>query len=196
VLDLVRALGWLACIVYSTIPPFWLLIHARVEHWRSQASSPYRVLVPLWIGMWIAVAGITSFWRRAGLYDAAWTWLLSLTFFVLGIWLYRRSGANFSTNQLYGLSELLPQSAEQRLVTTGVRAHVRHPVYLGHLCEMLAWSIGTGLAVCWGLTAVSVLTGAFMIRIEDAELERRFGEPYRTYRNSVPAVIPKLRPRL
>ena len=61
---------------------------------------------------------------------------------------------------------------------------------------MLAWSIGTGLAVCYGLTVFAILTGIVMTRIEDRELEQRFGEPYRTYRNSVPAVIPKLRIRL
>jgi protein-S-isoprenylcysteine O-methyltransferase Ste14 len=36
------------------------------------------------------------------------------------------------------------------------------------------------------------VTGAAMIRMEDAELENRFGEPYRAYRNSVPAVFPRM----
>ena len=64
-------------------------------------------------------------------------------------------------------------------------------MYLAHLCQLLAWSLGTGLAVCWGLTAVAIITGAVMIHMEDAELEKRFGEAYRAYRNSVPAVIPR-----
>jgi protein-S-isoprenylcysteine O-methyltransferase Ste14 len=99
---------------------------------------------------------------------------------------------NFSKQQLYGLSELKAGGTEQRLVTTGIRARVRHPVYLAHLCEMLAWSVGTGLAVCYGLVAFAVVTGAVMIRKEDAELEARFGEEYRAYRTSVPAVIPRI----
>lgn len=45
---------------------------------------------------------------------------------------------------------------QQFLVTTGIRSRVRHPIYLGHLCEMLAWSVGTGLAVCWLLTAFAI----------------------------------------
>ena len=65
-------------------------------------------------------------------------------------------------------------------------------VYLAHLCEMLAWSVGTGLAVCWGLTALAVVTGAVMIRMEDAELEKRFGQEYRDYEGNVPAILPKL----
>jgi protein-S-isoprenylcysteine O-methyltransferase Ste14 len=58
---------------------------------------------------------------------------------------------------------------------------------------MLAWSVGTGLAVCYALTVFALLTGAVMIRMEDAELELRFDEPYRQYRSTVPAFIPKLR---
>jgi protein-S-isoprenylcysteine O-methyltransferase Ste14 len=59
-------------------------------------------------------------------------------------------------------------------------------VYLGHLCEMLAWSVGTGLALCWLLTAFAVITGAVMIRMEDSELERSFGTEYSDYRNRTP----------
>ena len=57
---------------------------------------------------------------------------------------------------------------------------------------MLAWSVGTGLAVCWGLTAFALVLGAVMIRMEEAELEKRFGDSYRAYRSSVPAVVPRV----
>jgi protein-S-isoprenylcysteine O-methyltransferase Ste14 len=57
---------------------------------------------------------------------------------------------------------------------------------------MLAWSIGTGLAVCWGLTVLGMVTGAVMIRMEDTELEKRFGEEYRVYADNVPAILPKV----
>jgi protein-S-isoprenylcysteine O-methyltransferase Ste14 len=57
---------------------------------------------------------------------------------------------------------------------------------------MLGWSAGTGLAVCWALTGFAVITGAVMIRMEDAELEKRFGEKYAAYRKSVPAVLPRV----
>lgn len=178
--------------MYSTIPAFWLVIHSRVRHWRSQPRLPYRVIVPLWIAMWIALGLATYPWRLVALYHTAWTWLPAVVVFALGAWLYREAGVNFSRQQLYGLSELRTQNAEQRLVTTGIRARVRHPVYLGHLCEMLAWSLGTGQVVCFSLTAFAVVTGTAMIRMEDAELEQRFGEPYREYRKSVPAILPKL----
>jgi protein-S-isoprenylcysteine O-methyltransferase Ste14 len=94
------------------------------------------------------------------------------------------------------LPEIVRGHNQQQLLTTGIRAHVRHPVYLGHLCEMLAWSLGTGLAVCWGLTAFAIVTGAVMIWMEDEELEKRFGVEYRHYRSRVPAVLPSVRLRV
>jgi protein-S-isoprenylcysteine O-methyltransferase Ste14 len=106
--------------------------------------------------------------------------------------LYKLAGSGFSLAQLGGLPEVLPNHSQQRLATTGIRARVRHPVYLGHLCEMLAWSVSTGLAVCWALTAFAIVSGAVMIRMEDRELEKRFGESYREYRSIVPAVLPKM----
>jgi protein-S-isoprenylcysteine O-methyltransferase Ste14 len=99
---------------------------------------------------------------------------------------------HFSAQQLSGSPELVAGHREQRLVTSGIRARVRHPVYLAHLCEMLAWSLGTGLAVCYGLTAFAVITGAVMIRMEEEELAQRFGEEYATYKKRVPGVWPRI----
>jgi len=183
--------GWLACVVYSTIPLFWLMIHPFAGRWRTRRRSPYRVLLPVWMAMWAAMALITLPWWSVALYSADWAWGLAILLFAMGLFVYSRSGKNFSARQLGGLPEVHGANREQRLVTDGIRARVRHPVYLAHLCEMLAWSVGTGLAVCWGLTTFTIATGAVMIRMEDAELEQRFGDAYRAYRNSVPAVIPR-----
>lgn len=190
---LLETVGWLACVVYSTIPSFWLIIHPRVDYWRSRPRSPYRVLIPIWIAMWVVLAGITAPWQPIALYQTVWTWVPAGLLFAIGLYLYVQSGKYFSHAQLGGLPELLPGHREQRLVTTGIRAHVRHPVYLAHLCEMLAWSIGTGLAICYGLTSFAIVTGSIMITMEDRELEQRFGEEYLAYRKQVPAILPKAR---
>ena len=189
---LLRTVGWFACVIYATIPSFWLAIHSRAEFWRRR-RSPYLVLLPMWVAMWIVLAAITVPVRHATIYSSLWAWAPALALFAAGFWLYSQARHQFSLRQLGGLPELISGHSDQRLVTFGVRARVRHPVYLGHLCEMLAWSVGTGLAVCYGLTVLAIASGAIMIRHEDAELERRFGEDYREYRNRVPAVLPKLR---
>src|SRR5271169_4073042 len=195
---LLRTLGWLACVVYSTIPLFWLMVHPRAHRWRASERSPYRVLVPAWIVMWVGVGAVTGPWRQVAIYTTAWSWIPAWLLFCAGVWIYTRAGMHFSWAQLAGVHEirrpeLQAEHREQRLVTTGIRARVRHPVYLGHLCEMLAWSVGTGLAVCWTLTAFAIITGAVMIKMEDKELENRFGEEHRRYRSKVPAVLPAIK---
>lgn len=190
---ILRSAGWLVCVVYSTIPSFWLLIHSRAEYWRSRPYSPFVLLAPLWAAMWLVVALLTAPWRAATLYVSTWEWAPALLLFLLGTWIYRQSAASFSLKQLIGVPELRAGRAEPLLVNSGIRARVRHPVYLAHLCEMMVWSVGTGLVVCFALTAFAVATGAWMIRAEDAELERRFGETFRTYRNRVPALVPRVR---
>jgi protein-S-isoprenylcysteine O-methyltransferase Ste14 len=140
--------------------------------------------------MWALAAAITVPWRGLVFYETRWTWIPASALFCVGLLLYKLSHSKFTLAQLGGLPEILPGQNQQRLVTTGIRARMRHPVYLGHLCEMLAWSLGTGLAVCWILTGFAVMTGAAMISLEDKELENRFGEEYRRYRSAVPAVLP------
>jgi len=146
----------------------------------------------MWIGMWVLGGLVTFPWRHILLYRAGWGWVPAAVVFAIGLWVYKRSGVEFSARQLGGLPEVLDNLSEQRLATSGIRNRVRHPIYLGHLCEMLAWSMGTGLLVCYGLTVFAVLSGAVMIRMEDKELERRFGEEYREYRMTVPAVFPRI----
>jgi protein-S-isoprenylcysteine O-methyltransferase Ste14 len=188
-----RTIAWIVCVIYSTIPSFWLLIHPRAESWRSRRQSPYKILLPLWIGLWIAMAATTTAWRAVLIYENRWTWIPAALLFCAGLILYKLSHSHFSIEQLSGLPEIVRGHSQQRLVTTGIRARVRHPIYVGHLCEMLAWSVGTGLAVCWSLTVWAIVTGAIMIKMEDRELEKRFGDEYRDYRSAVPALVPRLK---
>lgn len=190
--EVLRIVAWLACVVYSTVPAFWFMVHPFAERWRARERSPYRLLIPAWMLIWVVVGLITWRWRQAALYRTHWFWIPAALLFAVGLYLYSQSSKNFSAKQLGGIPEVHGRTPEQRLVTEGIRSRVRHPVYLAHLCEMLAWSLGTGLAVCWGLSAFGIATGALMIQMEDAELEKRFGDSYLAYRNKVPAVLPRL----
>lgn len=142
--------------------------------------------------MWIALFAITFVFRNIVLYNFRYSWLIALPFFAAGILMYAKGGHGFSPLQLSGHHELEPERHQQRLVVNGVRQHVRHPIYLGHLLEMFGWSIGSGLLVCWALTAFAIVTGVAMIRKEEEELVGRFGDSYRAYQQSVPAILPRL----
>jgi len=58
----------------------------------------------------------------------------------------QKSGEHFSGPQLIGVAELLPSQGEQRLVISGIRDRICHPVYLGHLCR--CW-LGVSAGSLW-----------------------------------------------
>ena len=190
-------MGWLACAVYSTIPAFWLMIHPFAERWRmrhvSGGRSPYLLLVPAWIAMW-AIAALASWpWRHVLLYSSFLGWVPAVLLFAAGLYLYAKSGKGFSAKQLGGVPELHGVHPEQRLATDGIRAHVRHPIHSGASVRDAGLEHWHRPRRALGATAFAIATGAVMIRMEDAELEKRFGEEYARYRRAVPAVIPSIR---
>ncbi|HWR17587.1 MAG TPA: isoprenylcysteine carboxylmethyltransferase family protein [Terriglobales bacterium] len=193
-MSLIAYLGWIACCIYASIPSFWLVIHPRAGMWRTrkhQGKAVYKFLVPMWMSMWVALYLVTYPFRHVLLYRHKWTWLIAILFFAGGLFLYHKGRHGFSPLQLSGHHELEPDRHAQRLVIQGIRERVRHPIYLGHLLEMIGWSIGTGMLACWILTMFAVLTGIFMIRTEEGELVQRFGNDYREYQKRVPAIMPK-----
>jgi protein-S-isoprenylcysteine O-methyltransferase Ste14 len=178
--------------VYCTIPLFWLAVHPFVDRWRRHGRRAYARILPIWAAFIIATFLLIWPFRLAHLYANWLVWIPAALLFLLGFSTYRAAFKSFERSQVSGLAELEPDRHRQQLVTSGIRARVRHPIYLGHLCEILAWCVGTGLLVLYILAAFAIATGAVMIRIEDRELEARFGDAYRAYRRTVPAIVPRL----
>jgi protein-S-isoprenylcysteine O-methyltransferase Ste14 len=189
ILDL---LALLACSVYGTIPLFWFVVHPFVGQWRERGRRSYAFILPIW-GGFIAIA-FAFMWPFHSLrFYANWfAWAPAAIFFFLGFSIYRAAFQRFDRAQVSGLAELEPDRHRQQLITSGIRSRVRHPIYLGHLCEIAGWCIGTGLVALYALAAFAVITGAIMIRMEDRELEARFGDAFREYRRRVPAVLPRV----
>lgn len=183
--------GLLVGSVYCTIPLFWLVFHRFVEQWRKYGRQAYVAIVPTW-GMFIAAAFALG-WpvRHLHLYQSRIAWVMGALFILAGLSIYRSASQGFDRAKISGLAELELDQHEQRLVITGIRTQVRHPIYLGHLCEVMGWTLATGSIALCGLLVVGAITGAIMIRKEDAELEARFGDTYRQYRDTVPALLPK-----
>lgn len=190
-MTILHTIAWIIGIVYATIPSYWLLLHPHVDWWRRRGARLSRI-GPLWFLLWVVFGAITWPWRLVALYSTPWTWLAGVPLIAAGFAVYRGAHRDFTTDQVLGRSELEPGAHEQRLNTSGIRARVRHPYYLGHFCELLGWTAGTGLLVLWCLLAFALITGALMIRSEERELVSRFGDSYRDYQRRVPAFLPRL----
>jgi methanethiol S-methyltransferase len=188
--SLAETIAWLVAIVYATIPAFWLVVHPFAKFWRGRKGRVYPILGLIWLVIWIVVGLLTASYRHDRLWPV-WSWIGWAALIAPGISIYRRIGHGFGRANLLGQAELRPQEHEQELVTTGMHGRVRHPIYLAHLLMLTAWTVGAGTIALIALWVLAVLTGIVMIRLEDRELEGRFGERYREYRRRVPAVIPK-----
>jgi protein-S-isoprenylcysteine O-methyltransferase Ste14 len=189
----IDVLAMAACSVYCTIPLFWLAVHPFVDRWRKHGRRAYKLILPVW-AMFIAAAFLLLWpFRFARFYANWWSWIPAACLFCIGFSIYYEAFAGFRREQVSGLAELEPGRHRQELVTTGIRGRVRHPIYLGHLCEVMGWCVGSGLMPLFVRAGLAIVSGALMIKMEDRELESRFGEAYRTYQSAVPAVIPRLR---
>jgi len=68
------------------------------------------------------------------------------------------------------------------LVTTGLFARLRHPMYLGFILWIFGWAIfhGAGASAIAGLVAIGNIF--FWRHLEEEHLERTYGDEYFTYR--------------
>ena len=118
-----QLIGWLACVVYSTIPAFWLMIHPFAERWRARRRSRLpAVLLPAWMAMWVVVALATRPWRASCSIERTGLGFAAALLFACGLYLYSQVRARISARkQLGGLPEVHGRNREQRLVTDGIR---------------------------------------------------------------------------
>jgi protein-S-isoprenylcysteine O-methyltransferase Ste14 len=89
-------------------------------------------------------------------------------------------------------SPLAGTSAEQRLIKSGIYAHIRHPIYTSALLLSLGLALIT--SSLWGLALFILALIAFIFRIntEEKALLAKFGVEYQEYAKKTGALLPKL----
>lgn len=104
---------------------------------------------------------------------------------VVRVWAIVTLGRSFRTT--------VEVDAGQTVVSRGPYRWVRHPSYTGLLLIVTGFGLAAGtwpgLAVCVVVPAVAMLR---RIQVEEAELTRVLGDPYRAYRNRTKRLIPGL----
>lgn len=142
-------------------PPI-LLIAAVLAAWALQTFWP--VAVPLdWPGRWLRIVGAAIA-------------LAGLALDLAAMFAMRKAQTN-----------VLPHRAADHLVTTGVFAYSRNPIYLGNTLLLT----GLALALAWPWLLVTALVSAalvqhFAIEREERHLSARFGEEFAQYARRVP----------
>jgi len=180
---------WMVSVLYSSIPLFWFTIHPFADFWRKMRRSPYWLLLPIWGAIISALAWATWPWHSERFYSSLWMWVPAALLMLFGFRTYASIRSAFGTRKLSGEAELRPHEHAQELVTTGLHARMRHPIYVAHLLNLADWTIDSGLVVSFILLAISaVRTFPLMVWIEEHELEKRFGQRFLEYKARVPLI--------
>ncbi len=107
-----------------------------------------------------------------------------------GLWLYWRSHRDLGTNW----SPSLEIGAQQTLITRGVYARIRHPMYASQLLLGLAQALllQNWVAGCAGLMAFLAM---YLVRIpqEERMMLDHFGDAYRAYCARTGRILPRFR---
>ena len=105
------------------------------------------------------------------------------------IWLFAASSSALGKNW----SIVARMRNDHELVRVGPYARVRHPIYLGLLLFLLAMAVALGHWLQLVAALPLYLAGTqIRTQIEDKLLEQKFGDAFRDYRNSTPALLPRL----
>ena len=147
-----------------------------------------RVLIAVTLATAIALAAVTASSAAgpqiAGPYRAAGLIVMWLGL-AIRVWAIAALGRGFRTTVEVDLG--------QAVVSTGPYRWVRHPSYSGLLLIVTGCGLAAGnwlaLAICVGLPLPALLR---RIDVEEAELTRVLGDPYRAYKTQTKRLIPGL----
>lgn len=110
--------------------------------------------------------------------------LLAFGFFILGSAL-----RTLKIKRAFG-KEIYKSKAESKLITTGIYAYTRNPVYLGSILLFLGWFFIFLFTFLLIMTFLFMILFYFVAKWEEKELYERFGNEYLQYKQKVPFFIP------
>ena len=84
------------------------------------------------------------------------------------------------------------ETPPKRLVTTGIYAWTRNPMYLGHIIFLLGLTLSIRSLLAALITVATAIWFQLRVLGDEEKLAERLGEPYRNYRAAVKRWIPGL----
>jgi len=176
--------------LYVPVPLIMLWMHGAAALWPRLKRRAYLLHVPVYCGLVVAAA-----WSHRYIAAGAWAWpdaaragglvLVAAAFGLLAA-TYRRID---SWTAMAGPQ--ITASSRRTLITGGVYGVIRHPRYAVLVIGAAGNFLATGYPLLLAAAAVTTMLTLILVRVEDHELERAFGDTYRQYRSQVPALVPR-----
>jgi protein-S-isoprenylcysteine O-methyltransferase Ste14 len=121
--------------------------------------------------------------------SAFWARFIGLILLAVGFPLLLSVFRTLAVRRAFG-KEIYKPSTESSLVTTGLYAYARNPLYLTSTVLLLGWFFVFRFTPLLILTVLFVILFVFVAKWEEKELAARFGPEYLRYKQSVPLFIP------
>lgn len=102
------------------------------------------------------------------------------------IWSFKSLGAG----RAFGRELFLP-APQSKLITSGIYAYTRNPLYLSVTIIFLGWFFALRLTPAAILTVLFFVHFLLVAKWEERELGERFGREYEEYMKSVPFLVPR-----
>jgi protein-S-isoprenylcysteine O-methyltransferase Ste14 len=134
---------------------------------------------------------LDHFWELPAFVSKPLSTAISLPFLLMGSFLWLWSAGKFFKTK----GTPVPINPPPKLVTGGPYAYSRNPMMTGLFMVM------AGIGILFGsITLTFIMTPLFVLMsilefkyIEEPELEKRFGQEYREYKERTPIILPKIR---
>ena len=119
-----------------------------------------------------------------------WNYIISLPLLAIGALLWGWSVLHF----VKANGTPVPVNPPSKLVDTGPYAYARNPMLIGIFCVLFGIGfIVKSRSLLFVFAPIFVICSVLEFKfIEEPELEKRLGEPYREYKRKTPILIPKL----
>ncbi len=186
---------FVAVVTLVGVPPgllLWFVIHPFAPAWRRLGPRwTYAVLTPFVIALMFALFQ----WRGVLLStDFGTSYVLA----ALGIvcvaaaaMIKSRRSKQLTSRILMGIPELSTRPEDQRLLTEGIYARIRHPRYIEALLWTLGYAFFANYLGTYVVVTLSFLAVYLIVLLEERELRARFGTAYVEYCSRVPRFLPR-----
>ncbi len=113
---------------------------------------------------------------------------IGIFFIIIGV-LIRRPSGGFDVDTQLLVYLIFPENSKK--IQSGIYKFIRHPQYAGEGFVIMGIGIFANNLLAIGVALIHFLAYLLVIKIEDGELIKRFGDDFRSYQKKVPALFPK-----
>lgn len=117
-------------------------------------------------------------------FSSFWARLIGVFLLALGFLSLFFAISTLKLKRAFG-KEIYKPNTESKLVTHGIYARTRNPIYLSALTLFLGWFLVLQITVLLIVSVLFAIHFYFVAKWEEKELTQRFGDEYLNYKNRV-----------